>query len=483
MPAVGSRRRGAGRALGFSALATVLTTAAALGALGGLGACSDAGPRARGPSILLFVFDTVRADALARPDVAPEAKRLAREGVRYVQARANAPWTLPSHVSLFSGLRPSRHGVHWRRPRLPDDLQLLAQRLRRAGYQTWAYSENPWISPGFGFARGFDHFDSGDAQSGPAGALSRWWPERDPSRPLFAFVNVMDAHWPYTARDHNRFLPEGVTDADAGAQAQWPPDLICTSGSDVDRARALLHGLYLGDVAAADAKLASLGHLLEGEPDLIRIVTADHGELFGEDQLSNHQFSVHEALLRVPLVVHGLEGAPPGVVSEAVTGIDLLPSILAWAGLDVPAGLPGRVLPLPDDPPRDPRALVAEYRDPAAGPQGGAGAHLAALTRAQAESFRSHCRPEHAVWGDQAALIRGRHKLVWRAGAPSRLFDIATDPAQRHDRAPADPQRVAALEAELARLWRDDPEDASGLPPLDPATQRRLEALGYLGKD
>jgi arylsulfatase A-like enzyme len=96
--------------------------------LGALAACATGEPGRR-PSILLFVFDTTRADAVSAyghvAGTTPTFDALASTGVLYTHGYAQAPWTLPSHVSLFTGLLPSIHGVGWRNVRASDDLMTL----------------------------------------------------------------------------------------------------------------------------------------------------------------------------------------------------------------------------------------------------------------------------------------------------------------------------------------------------------------------
>ena len=107
-----------------------------LGALG-------CGPE-RPPSFLLFVIDTLRADAVSAyasvQGTTPALDALAADGVLYRRAFANAPWTLPSHATLFTGLLPSQHGVTWNDTTASGDLVTIAERLRDAGYATFGYT-------------------------------------------------------------------------------------------------------------------------------------------------------------------------------------------------------------------------------------------------------------------------------------------------------------------------------------------------------
>ncbi|MDX1745907.1 MAG: sulfatase-like hydrolase/transferase, partial [Halobacteriales archaeon] len=201
------------------------------------------------PDVVFVVLDTVRKDRLSaygyeRP-TSPGLESFADEATRFEEAVAPAPWTLPVHASLFTGLYPSEHGASQERPYL-EGTTTLAESLSAAGYATACYSSNAWITPYTGLTRGFDDQDNffeimpGDLFSGPL--AKAWRTLNDSSRlrsvadrlvdlgnrvnerlaagegadsktpdvidrtidfldrtdgPAFAFLNLMDAHLPY----------------------------------------------------------------------------------------------------------------------------------------------------------------------------------------------------------------------------------------------------------------------------------------------
>ena len=387
---------------------------------------------------------------------------------------------MPSHATLFTGLDPDQHGVDWTAPIAPETLQTLAGQLAAAGYATFGVSENPWVGHATRLDQGFERFAGADrGVPDVVGEVRGWLAQRDPERPFFVFVNVVDPHWPYELRDDEPFLPPGSTRADAETVSQWPLDYLC---SETPQARelAILHGLYLGDVAAADRKLAAVqaaAAAAAGAGGLVTVATADHGEHFGEHGLVGHLFSVREALLRVPLVVHGLPGIPAARVVEPVQLADVAPSLLRVAGVTPPAALRDRGLALPGAAPTTPAGDVyARFLDPATVPAG-AEPPLFALARSSAIRMRDQCPPDAFVWGDLDALVRFPFKLMHssREQLHDEVYDVAADPAEQRDLAPQHPALSAYLDTVLRRRLGDG---AGPEPTPDAALRGELEELG-----
>ena len=214
----------------------------------------------------------------------------------------------------------------------------------------------------------------------------------------------------------------------------------------------VLRALYHGDVAAADAKLGAVMQALrrsEADEHTVTLMVSDHGEHFGENRLVSHQFSVRNALLHVPLVVHGLPETEPRVIDQPVALVDLMPSILAWSGLDVPAGIPGRPLPVSGAAPGEPRDVLAEYADPAWLAIDSQGA--ASMLR-RVDEIRGQCGDGDRVFGSMRSVIRYPFKLIEYEGHPPELYDLERDPHEEHDLAPRHSGRVSELAAALGPL-------------------------------
>ncbi len=237
------------------------------------------------PSILLIVVDTLRADAVsvygAVAGTTPFIDELARDGVRYAHAYAPSPWTIPSHVSLFTGLRLDEHGVGLRGVKMPPGaIEMLAETMAKAGYETAGFAENPVVGDAFGVAQGFDTYASPSIEALVASRrtgvdptnegfrllerIEAWHAARDPAKPYFLFVNIYDPHHSFRVREVNRFLPAGFSEAEVRYASQKIDysRAICDRLPG-DRDLEILRGLYLGDVAAADAKV---GRLLDFQP-------------------------------------------------------------------------------------------------------------------------------------------------------------------------------------------------------------------------
>lgn len=460
------------------------------------------------PSVVLIVIDTLRADAVssygAVAGTTPVLDRLARNGLRYTHAYAPAPWTAPSHASLFSGLRVDEHGVGLDPAHVsPDSLQMLAEDFREAEYVTAGFSENLMVSESFGFEQGFDTFESTSlaefreafAAGRPHSVLDlparlrRWNRLRDKSRPFFLFLNIMDPHDPYLVRDVNPWLPESTPRAEADfIQSRYSiPSSLCDN-APIPKHLEVLHGLYLGNVAAADAKLEEVLRILGDDRDPVSrlmIITSDHGEHFGENRLMGHRFSVGNPVLHIPLIVSGLPETAPATIEHPVGLTQIRQSLLCWA-LDegCPADLPvenvsspeGREVSRPiisiySDIVAEPaKPVVDERRGPDAGPV------------SRLSTSRSTCSAQDRVLGAMVSMIRYPMKITWFEQYEPVLHDLSWDPKERFDQTERQPQLATELREELAEFVRLNmtDRDEEELPELSEEGRQMLKSLGYL---
>jgi choline-sulfatase len=269
------------------------------------------------PSILLVTLDTTRADAIG-PDAVgietPAFNALAARGARYTQAYASVPETLPSHVTMLTGVFPATHTVHENARPIPATTEVAAERLRKAGYRTAAFVSSFILARQFGLSRGFDTYD--DAL--PAGSVERAAREttdaaiaylsQKSTQSLFLWVHYFDPHYPYTPSEPFR------------SQFQGKP--------------------YLGEVAAMDAQL---GRLLAAFEESVSapagiIVAGDHGEGLGDHGEALHGNLLYQSTMRVPLLVVG-PGVAAGVNDAPVSTRRVFHTLVDWAGAPEPLSL------------------------------------------------------------------------------------------------------------------------------------------------
>ena len=321
-------------------------------------------------NLVLISVDTLRPDHLSLYGYPRETtprldERAGRGAVVFERAIASAPWTLPSHASIFTGLDAVRHGVnqHWG---LPPSLLTLAEVLRGHGYATHAVTGGGFVHQQYGFAQGFDAYESfsdrmgfaGELDAGVARAKERLEALRD--RNFFLFFHTYAVHnpfrphqphlWRLTGRTTRAMVDVDVLPAEEVDGFRSRRALVeIVDGERVEAAdgavRDLAVDLYDGAVAYTDERLDDLLDALDdlglAERTLI-VFTSDHGELFGEHGQFNHVSLFDENVL-VPLAFFDPE-LPPGVrrVSHQVRSIDLLPTILDRLGLPPPEGIDGR---------------------------------------------------------------------------------------------------------------------------------------------
>lgn len=403
-------------------------------------------------NIVLIVLDTARADAFepygASRGSTPAVADLSRAGTVVENARATAPWTLPSHVAMLTGTLARGLGVgQAATPKTAAPViraqheRLLAEVLRQDGYNTAALSANPWMSPRSGFDVGFDRFatvrasrqskiDGGrreaiswaveaaraQADHGAAEAarvMSRWIAD-SPAAPFFWFINLMECHSPYLPpRPYHAVSTPLRVRAAADARryhtltSHWR---ICTGNLSPPAAtHRRERRLYAGSVRYVDAWIERFLEQLSGSQRLdetLILVTSDHGENLGEGGLVGHCLSLDDRLLRVPLIASG-------------------PGADAFAGLRSLAELPARVaaaVDLADHPWHEngfPTELpVAEWDPLAAADDAG----IQGLVR----EWRADEKTAERLSTPITCAVDGRWKLI-RRGDELELYDLDSD--------------------------------------------------------
>ncbi|WP_435156757.1 sulfatase [Haladaptatus sp. DFWS20] len=349
-------------------------------------------------NVVLVVMDTARASdtRYIREELSGSSlEKLASEGTDFTHAYSNASWTLPSHTSLFTGTYTSKHGTHAGHKSYDGQFATLAEVFSEKGYQTVGITNNAWVTDEFGLSRGFDQFykvwqyiqtdtDLGEVKltshgtdqmkKGIAAFLNgnilanlvntvygqffyrrsdygakrtnsivrEWISERDDENPFFLFINYLEPHLDYQPPKElaEKFLPKHASYEDAIAIPQKPWEYVSGNLEMSDNDFELLQGLYRAEIAYLDQQIGELRTIFEDYnewEDTIFVVVGDHGENIGDHGLMDHQYSLHDTLLHVPLIIQGGSFNRGGKSDSLVQTLDLFPSLLDAINARIPS--------------------------------------------------------------------------------------------------------------------------------------------------
>ena len=453
-------------------------------------------------NLVVIVLDTVRAKETVPfgKNLTPAVATLAQEGTEYRHAYADAPWSLPSHASLFTGTNPSTHRTNGRSPQLNPDLTTVAEAFSEAEYETVAVSNNTWVSDEFGFDRGFESFlhgwDTTEIPSVGLGALSvenhrsrgdtradkttRWIEEwiatRDDSRPFFLFANYIDAHLRYSPprKYVEDELPAGYSYERALEIPQDPRRYDVGETPISDEEFDVLRALYRGEIAYLDANIEAIVTRLracEEWDDTVLVITADHGENIGEHGFLGHQYNIFDTLLHVPLLITGggFSGGRP--TDRLVQLSDLAPTLLDEFGIQAPTareqfqGLSFH--PRSEDPAR--AYSCSEYIVPQPS--------IEELERRFGPLPAELSRYDRSLF----AIRTHRHKLIRSSDGRRTMYNVENDPGETRDITGRKPTAEATLGRQLAdRIRVDGPSTSSSAASISTESKERLRDLGYL---
>jgi arylsulfatase A-like enzyme len=466
--------------------------------------------------VLIVTVDCLRADHVGaygyERDTTPNIDALASRGALFERSYSHAPFTAPSHASLFTGLNTQSHGLVFWGHQLDPGARTFPEYFAAAGYETGAFQNHPGLPP-TGLMDGFETI--ANETTGPwPDTVSNFFEWVDSTgEPFAAWVHLWDVHRPYGYRQWSREAlamfgdtrrqPGELPYGERGFGSEHDPRVGRTEEhynlNAGERAAPLplpgggrvfadadwqhISDRYDNSVRYADE---GVGALLRGLRergvlnDTIVVITADHGETLTERDpvWFTHDPFLFDETLRVPLVIQFPGGRFANVREDALArGIDVLPTVLSAAGLDVPDSLQGRDL-----------ARVLDGSDTES-------VLLLAQTQTKTAKERAARVDEDGdgpKWLEfRQAVTDGEHKLIvdLNTGALG-FYDLEADPAERvnllEGREVAPPEAVALREG-LTRLRRTLPVAAeiplSMTPEEADRERRRLEALGYLDRD
>jgi arylsulfatase A-like enzyme len=438
-------------------------------------------PRAR--NFLFIIIDTLRSDHVgaygSELALTPNLDALAKEAFVFETPIATSAWTRSSIASMFTSQFPSGLGVIGREDHIPENVRTVFEEFQRHGVATFGVTTNGNAGPSWGFGQGFDRFDypdlmdayPGDRATFPARGVTEtaldWLRGRGSDAPFLMFLHYSDPHAPYLPHPGLLADPPAGGRFDGSFEQLRAMDRIARDGGleEVDVAR--IRHLYAGEVKYCDLWIGKLIAGLKARgvwDDLMIVVTADHGEGLWDHGFRAHGKDLYEEMIRVPLIIR-YPGTPGGRVSPPVSLIDLGPTMLAAAGLPIPAEYEGRDL----------WPLIAA-QDAAASPLG--------------------IYSELNLDGIDLESVRlGPWKLIRDRGRPGddgkayEVFDLTRDPKEKSELKDGGGEHGRRLRRALdqwqAAVGRDASEQ-QGNPRLRDLSETDLEsmrALGYLSDE
>jgi len=449
------------------------------------------------PNVIIILVDTLRADQLeiygyGRP-TSPALQDLARKSVVFENAYGASPWTLPTVVSLMTSTWPCEHRVtfDWVKP--DADLPMLAERMKKLGYATANFYANIYAGPPWDISRGFDQTKQLRRKHGNEQVMS--WIDEHPQDPFFLYVHRIEPHDPYTfasrrggafrwvapqrraairdlAHEYRRLTRVDFSERNSLGTTDNTAEQDAVLQQLFD-AKSDYVELYDATVRQVDTRIQRLIDGLKTRglwENTLLIITADHGEEFGEHGGWAHDQSVYQELLHVPLLIRlpGDEFGGTRVASPART-IDVLPTVFDYLG-------------------KSERATDARGRSLLPAMRGEPGRQPETVLVGMRINKKKYYRPWKESRGDiNIALRRGKWKAIWNVEPDTlELYDLERDPQESHDLSAARPKLAAAMR-EAARTAYDDCSKRQRRPipkkDFDEETTSILQDLGYVGDD
>jgi arylsulfatase A-like enzyme len=463
-------------------------------------------PTSQRPNLVLIVMDTVRADHLSlygySRNTTPRLKQLAADAVVYRNAISASDITLTSHASIFTGMYPSWHNAFSQPPgatygrELSAQTPTLAELLRKQGYETLGVAANLYLRADFGLERGFDTFriprpvpmladDNRTMLRYPLRRALAWVTETAqfdrlfafgeevnrelftaldnrsrPAAPFFAFVNYMDAHYPYAPPDpYDRMFPgkrPRITQEHLGEDI----DAIARGERPQPWYREHCESQYDGGIAYVDAQI---GHVVDWlkqhnayEQTMI-VVTSDHGEAFGEKHRTGHANSPYQNLLHTALLVKFPASKKKGMETQPVSLTDIAPTVLAASGTTAPPTMQG--------------------------------VDLAAANHASrpiyAETFQNPVAhsPDCPAGCVTKVLIDWPFKYVDnRTSRRQELYDLSQEPQENHNLLATQPELARRLANRLQSWASRSPVQSNEIKKVNPGIADTLRGNGYVAR-
>jgi arylsulfatase A-like enzyme len=468
------------------------------------------------PNIIFVLIDTLRADRLSccgyRKLTSPNMDKLAGAGLLFDNTIVSAPWTLPSHASLFTGLFPYEHGATDENPYLRDDVPTVAELLNESGYFTVAHAlGNGWLSNDTNLMRGFRHFYGPTYYAPPRATGSRLlrkirWKVRTTlkldtknrltntldavegylnkhqttGKPLFFFLHLMETHMPYrpSERAMHKFGLDKVDPQQIEYLQQNFREFRAIPEKMTPEQLRILSDMYDACISTVDSRLGRLFRLVrktEHRDNTVLIITSDHGEQLGEHGIVNHWLSLYDVLLKVPLIMWGPgKFAVEKRITQQVQHKDLFYTLLDIAGYD---GQKVSREKIKDKSLLEMAAGANPFPEYTFAQQA-----YAKLTLEHIRKYNPSFSNETLVSPKQAVRTN-RFKYIKYGTGLEELFDIVSDPQETKNVIDEFPEAAQELREKLSTLPASagtGTTDSTRLKDFDPQVKKQLEDLGYL---
>ncbi|MFH1675472.1 MAG: sulfatase [bacterium] len=374
--------------------------------------------------VIVLCIDTLRTDHVGcfggSGGMTPSLDKLAKEAISFSSCESACPWTLPSVAATITGKYPGIIAADSVSEHLRSEETTLAELFHEKGYRTASITNNHYVSAAVGFFQGNEsQRESPKAPADEEVDAALEWIGKHLDENFYLYIHFFDPHVPYQPpepyltrfkRGSGRFekVFESPNEVRSG-------ELVLT-----DSEKEQLRGLYNGCVAFSDAEL---GRMIDKLKELntwdntMLVVFADHGEEFWEHGGFEHGHSMYDEVTRVPLFIK-VPGVQPAMRSDRVSLIDVVPTIINWAGLSVPEGLNGKNILSPDYDQKDERRFFIEG-----------------------------CI--HAT--ESKAIVEGGYKqILYFDGVKSpELYNLDSDPGEKNNLVSSEKDKSEALSAEL----------------------------------
>lgn len=444
--------------------------------------------RVRADRVILISLDTLRQDHMSlygypRPTT-PNLEAFAAKSTVFTNAMSQAPYTLPSHMTMMTGMHPLSHNVRYHQDRLAENYVTIAEKLQSSGFKTAGFTDGGFLDGSHGFSAGFDQYEdkpepgwvSNNGFRRRARQLTDWVFQRQRDR-FFLFFHTFDCHAPYVTDPAAKTALAG-TEPVVPARARSFPDPIARLKQfrihdymKLDQYESIeqLIDDYDATIRFVDEQLGVFLRSLESLGLLdtaLVIITSDHGEAFLDHGLyAGHGLTLYEEEVRVPLIVKFPGGRFAGVRNDDVVRlVDLYPTITAACEIDTPVQVEGVDLEqalLGLDP--EPRVALGEspnFADHSAPGLSG----ITNYVRRENMKYIDGCKI-----GVQALMDGHLGKVA--PGEPyydlkndplgmkpivfvtPQLYDLNSDPFEQTDLASQQAELIARIEPRLSKQW------------------------------